>query len=338
MVKKKKFPLFPLLAALIVAGWALYQYGERWMRHILIYLSGADWAKELITSIPVTRRVAARFVAGETIEEAITAAATLHEKGMRVTLDYLGENVSIPDDAIAARSEIMRLLDQIAASGLPHASVSVKLTQLGLRISEELALENMRHLLTHAREQDNWIRIDMEESAVTDATLRVFRRLRQEFDNVGIVIQAYLHRSEDDVRELIAQGDPVRLCKGAYAEPPAVAFQDKEKTDANFIHLTKMMLGEEARQNGVYLGVATHDEAMIEATIDYVKEHGIPGDAFEFQMLYGIRRELQETLVDEGYRVRIYVPYGASWYAYFVRRLAERPANIWFFLSNFLRK
>ncbi|MCB8968290.1 MAG: proline dehydrogenase family protein [Chloroflexota bacterium] len=334
---KKRFSLFPLLIGFLITAWLLSQYGERWLRLLLIYFSQATWAKELVSSLPITRQVAARFVAGETRDDAIDTARDLRNKGMAVTMDFLGEHVSTPDEAIAARAEILRLLDDIERHELPNTNVSVKLSQLGLRISEDLALENMRQLLQHAQQYKNKIRIDMEESGVTDATLRVYRTLRQEFPNVGIVIQAYLFRTEADVQQLIAEGAWVRLCKGAYAEPPDVAFPNKADTDANFVKLTQMMLTDEARANGVYLGIATHDENMIQAAVEYAKAHQIPPSAFEFQMLYGIRRELQESLVQSGYQVRVYVPYGTAWYAYFVRRLAERPANLWFFVSNLLR-
>lgn len=336
-MNKTRFPLLPILLLLVAIG-AIFRFGERWLRLLLIYLSQATWAKELISGLPPTRVVASRFVAGETMDDAISTAQALNAKGMRVTMDLLGEHVTNPDEAIAARHEISRLLERIAASNLFDTNVSVKLSQLGMRISEELALENMRELLRCAQRLNNRIRIDMEESEVTDVTLRIYRRLRAEFPNVGIVIQAYLHRSEADVRQLIAEGAWVRLCKGAYAEPPHIAFADKADTDANYVRLTEMLLSPEARQKGVYLGVATHDEQMINATLAYVQEQGIPPEAFEFQMLYGIRRELQESLVQQGYRMRVYVPYGTAWYAYFVRRLAERPANLWFFASNLLKR
>lgn len=335
---KKQFSLFPLFIGFLIVVWLLYQYGERWLRLLFIYLSQAAWAKELVSSLPITRQVAARFVAGETRDDAMDTARELLNKGMSVTMDFLGEHVSTPDEAIAARAEILRLLDDIARNQLPNTNVSVKLSQLGLRISEELALENMRLLLQRAQQHNNKIRIDMEESGVTDVTLRIYRTLRQEFANVGIVIQAYLFRTEADVQQLIQEGAWVRLCKGAYAESPHVAFPHKADTDANFVKLTQMMLSDEARRNGVHLGVATHDENMIQAALDYAKEHHVPASAFEFQMLYGIRRELQESLVASGYQVRVYVPYGTAWYAYFVRRLAERPANLWFFVSNLLRR
>lgn len=335
---KKHSPLFPLFIGFLIFAGLLYRYGERWLRLLFMYFSQAVWAKEIISRFPVTRQVAGRFVAGETRDDAMDTARDLISKGMYVTMDFLGEHVSTPDEAIAARAEILRLLDDIERHQLPHTNVSVKLSQLGLRISEELALENMRQLLQRAQQYHNKIRIDMEESAVTDKTLRVYRALCQEFSNVGIVIQAYLYRTETDVQQLIAEGAWIRLCKGAYAEPPDVAFPNKADTDANFVKLTQMMLNDEAQAQGVYLGVATHDDKMVEAAIEYARKHGISPQAFEFQMLYGIRRDLQESLVQSGYQVRVYVPYGTAWYSYFVRRLAERPANLWFFVSNLIRK
>ncbi|MGB4869028.1 MAG: proline dehydrogenase family protein [Candidatus Promineifilaceae bacterium] len=269
----------------------------------------------------------------------MTAAKDLNAKGMKVTLDFLGESVNNPAEARAARDEILAILDAIKANGI-DGNVSVKLTQLGLRVDESLALDNVRRLLERAQIYNNKVRIDMEESAVTDVTLGVYRRLRDELGfghRVGIVIQSYLYRSEEDVAELVENGAWVRLCKGAYAEPADVAFAAKADTDRNYVKLTELMLSETARQKGVYLGVATHDEKMIQATLDYVKANGISPQEFEFQMLYGIRRELQEKLVADGYQVRVYVPYGTAWYPYFMRRLAERPANLWFFISNFLR-
>lgn len=336
---KKRFPLFPILIALVLLIWLAFKYGTRWLHLLLLYLSGAEWAREIASNVPLARRVALRFVAGEDIEAAIRAARELNDKGMSVTMDYLGENIVHARDAIAARDEITNLLDRIHETGV-DANVSVKLSQLGLKIDENLVLDNMRCILERAQRHGNQIRIDMEESALVDKTLGLYRTLRNDynFDNVGVVIQAYLYRSEADIRQLVAEGAWVRLCKGAYAEPPDVAFPDKADTDANFIKLTQLLLSEEARQNGVYAGIATHDEAMIQATIAYVQAHDIAPEAFEFQMLYGIRRELQESLVAAGYQMRIYVPYGTAWYAYFVRRLAERPANLWFFVSNLLRR
>lgn len=329
-----------LFLSLVATVLVFHRYGERWLHLLLLYLSKAAWARQLVTQINLARSVARRFVAGENIAEAIEVAQTLNAKGMSVTMDFLGESVTNPAEAAAARDEILAMLRAIHEKGI-EGNVSVKLTQLGLRINEAMALENMRVLLEQAQRYGNKVRIDMEESALTNATLAIYRRLRDEAGfghRVGVVIQAYLYRSAQDVAELVEEGAWIRLCKGAYAEPSDVAFPQKADTDANFIKLTQMMLNETAREKGVYLAVATHDERMIQATLDYVNAEGIDPEVFEFQMLYGIRRELQEKLVADGYRVRIYVPYGTAWYPYFMRRLAERPANLWFFVSNFLRK
>lgn len=314
------------------------RHGETALRSLLLYLSKAPWARETITHLPLARNVSARFVAGEEVQEAMRTTQALNAKGLRVTLDYLGESVTQVSEAAGARDQILHLLDVIHAHAV-DANVSVKLSQLGLRIDPEVAHANMRQILQHAGRYNNWVRIDMEESALTDQTLGLYRRLRQEdgLHNTGVVIQAYLYRSEDDVRDLIAEGARIRLCKGAYKEPTDRAFAHKEDTDANFIKLMQHLLSQEARANGVYPAIATHDEKMITATIDYVVAHQIPPSAFEFQMLYGVRRELQTSLRGQGYQVRVYVPYGTAWYPYFMRRLAERPANLWFFVSNFFK-
>ncbi|MCC6556641.1 MAG: proline dehydrogenase family protein [Polyangiaceae bacterium] len=264
--------------------------------------------------------------------------AELNRKGLLTTLDFLGESVTDPEEARRARDEILRLLEAIHAGD--HASgVSVKPSQLGIAIAPSLALENMRCLLQRARELDLFVRMDMEESALVDATLGIYRTLRQEgFENTGVVIQSYLYRSEADIQELVEMGASVRLCKGAYMEPPEVAFPQKKDTDANFIRLMKLLLGPRAQQNGVHAAMATHDEAMVQASIAFATEQALPHDAYELQMLHGVRRELQGRLAAQGHRVRVYVPYGAAWYPYLMRRLAERPANLWFFLSNLIRR
>jgi proline dehydrogenase len=333
--QRSRLPLF--LATLFLA-FLLYWHAERWLRLLFLYLSGAAWARNLVSTLRVAQAVAGRFVAGETVGEAMSVTRELNQAGMLVTLDYLGESVMDRAMAESARDEILHLLDCIEETGA-NANVSVKLSQLGVKIDRQLALDNMRQLLARAGRYHNRIRIDMEDSPLVDTTLDIYRTLRDEdgFDNAGVVIQSYLYRSEADVRRLIEEGAWVRLCKGAYAEPPEVAFPDKADTDRNFIHLMQLMLSEEARRRGVYLAVATHDEKMIEATCHFVTAQNIAVDAFEFQMLYGIRRELQESLRRQGYPVRIYVPYGSAWYPYFMRRLAERPANLWFFISNLLR-
>lgn len=329
----------PIFLSLILLAIGAYLYGERWLRHILIYLSHAGWARSLVSGLPIAQRVARRFVAGETMDEAMAATQALNARNLTVTLDYLGESVTDKSVAAASRDEILRLLDRINTTGV-DANVSVKLSQLGLRIHPDIALENSRQILDRARSYDNRVRIDMEESELVDKTLEIYRTLRDQmgFQNVGVVIQSYLYRSERDVARLIEEGAWVRLCKGAYAEPPEIAFPYKADTDANYVKLTQMMLSDEARANGVYLGIATHDEEMVNAALQFTESHGIPASEYEFQMLYGIRRDLQESLVERGYQVRTYVPYGTAWYPYFVRRLAERPANLWFFFSNLLRR
>jgi proline dehydrogenase len=328
----------PLIGAMILVALIFYRFGERWLRAILIYLSHAQWARNFVSNLGLAQRVARRFVAGESIDEAMAATRALNSRQMLVTLDYLGESVSEEQEATAAKDEILTLLDRIEAANVA-ANVSVKLSQLGLRIRPELALGNMRQILTRAQSYGNRVRIDMEESELVDVTLDIYRALREDFglDNVGVVIQSYLYRSESDVEKLISEGAWVRLCKGAYLEPPDIAFSEKADTDANYIKLTEMMLSEEARKNGLYLAIATHDEDMIHAALDYAKTNNLKPEKYEFQMLYGIRRDLQSWLVEQGYRVRVYVPYGTAWYPYFIRRLAERPANLWFFVSNFFR-
>ena len=327
-----------LLITLVIIGLLIW-FAEAWMRHTLLYLSTAAWARKLVSSIPVAQRMARRFVAGETIDDAVAITRELNSKGMPVTLNYLGESVSNTYEAMDARDEILRLLNRIHEEGL-DANVSVKPSQLGLELDEQLALDNLRILLERAHSLDNKIRIDMEDSAVVDATLDIYHALRYHygFDNVGVVIQSYLYRSEEDVRELIAEGAWVRLCKGAYMEPAEIAFSDKVDTDENYVYLTEMLLSEEARRNGVHMALATHDEKMIQAGLEYAETNDIDRASFEIQMLFGVRRELQESLSSQGYQVRIYTGYGAAWYPYFVRRLAERPANLWFIISNFLKR
>ncbi len=344
MANRKKSPnksliSIPFIVAFVLFCLLAYQNGAKWLRSFFSYLSRARWARNLVTGLSLAKQVSRRFVAGETIQEAVEAARILNKQGMSATLDFLGESVTDEEVAIASADEILALLDSIDASGV-NANVSVKLSQLGLRIDQKLALANMRRILERAQKYDNKVRIDMEESDLVDVTLALYRTLRDEegYDNVGVVIQSYLHRSAGDVEKLVDEGAWIRLCKGAYAEPPHVAFPKKADTDRSFAELTRFMLSDEARQNGVYLGIATHDPAMIDASLDYVNSNQVKAEEFEFQMLFGIRRELQKKLVEQGYQVRIYVPYGTAWYPYLVRRLAEHPANLWFFINNLFRK
>lgn len=330
--------LFSSLLFIPLTIFLLILFGESWLRYFLLYLSSASWARNLVSKMPLASSVARRFVAGETIEDALIATRELNNKGVAVTLDYLGESVTNIYEAMDARDEILLLLEKIDQQSL-NANVSIKLSQIGLKLDQQLALDNARMLLECAQSFNNKIRIDMEESQVVDITLDIYHALRYEhgFENVGVVIQSYLYRSEKDVQELIDEGAWIRLCKGAYMEPPEVAFPDKADTDLNYLKLMEMLLSHEAIEKGVYLGVATHDENMINGTISYVIDRNLSKDQFEFQMLYGIRRDLQDSLVNQGYKLRVYVPYGNAWYPYFVRRLAERPANLWFFVSNLIR-
>jgi proline dehydrogenase len=279
--------------------------------------------------------MSSRFVAGFRIEDALSAAEALGRQGLFVTLDSLGENVSSPPQARQAAQIYHWLLDALAASTL-DANVSLKLTQMGMDLGEEVAFEIVAGLVKQAAEANNFVRVDMEGSAYTQATIDLVRRLHTVPANrghVGIVIQAYLRRSAHDVETLLSDGIRIRLCKGAYKEPPEIAFPSKREVDQNFVALMKVLL-----KSGVYHGIATHDEAMIRATKEFVVAEGIDRSSFEFQMLYGIRRDLQRSLVQEGYHVRVYVPFGDQWYPYFMRRLAERPANVVFLARNFFRK
>ena len=327
------------LLAFIAFAISLYLYGEKWLRSFLIYLSTASWARKIATQAPFAQQVAGRFIAGETIDEAIAVTAELNQAGMSATINYLGESVSSPEECYAARDEILNLLDAINQTGV-DANVSIKPSQLGLHLDPTLLYDNMHVLLDRASQYNNKIRMDMEDYPTLDKTLEIYRCLRDEDGfghHVGVVIQAYLYRTEDDLAKLISEGAWIRLCKGAYAEPAEVAFAEKTETDANFVRMTQLLLSEDARENGVYTGFATHDEEMIMATIEFAKKNQISSSEYEFQMLHGVRRDLQTQLIAEGQQVRVYVPFGTAWYPYFVRRLAERPANMWFFVSNLLR-
>jgi proline dehydrogenase len=308
------------------------------LRIALLYLSRAAWARKLILAFPPTRRVARRFVAGEACEDVIAAIRSLNARGIAASANLLGEHVTTEHAAHRVADDYLLLLDYIHENGV-DSWISVKLTQLGLDISEELCLQNMRRILGHARERDIQVAIDMEGSAYTERTLTVFHVLHDEedYDNVRTVIQAYLYRSQEDIKTLIEHSAGVRLVKGAYQEPPEVAFPKKADTNANYVELMHMLLGGAAGNSG-YPAIATHDENMIEAAKQYAEALDISRDAYEFQMIYGVRSAMQNALAEEGYRMRVYVPYGTEWYPYFMRRLAERPANLWFFMSNLLRE
>jgi proline dehydrogenase len=278
------------------------------------------------------QRLSRRFVAGETLSDALAVGRKVNAEGISLTLDHLGENVTSLAEADGSRDAYLRALDQIHAADI-EGNVSLKLTQFGMDLSEEACRANVTQVVRKAAALGSFVRVDMESSAYTDRTLRLVYDLHAETGAVGAVIQAYLHRSEADVRMLCARKIRVRLCKGAYLEPHAVAFAKKSDVDINYIHLMQILLGE-----GVYPAIATHDLRMIDATREYAAVNAIEPDRFEFQMLYGIRRDLQRELVRDGYRLRLYVPFGKAWYPYFMRRLAERPANVFFLLRNLLRK
>jgi proline dehydrogenase len=307
------------------------------MRAMLLKLSQNHAMQSAFSRYRFAQRAARRFIAGERLDEAIAVVRELNAKNILATLDHLGENTTNEREAIAAADEYLKILDAIAQTGV-QSEISLKLTQMGLDISYELCLQNMRRIVERARQYKNFVCIDMESSAYTDRTLDLYETLRREgFDNVGPVIQAYLRRSERDVERIIEWGARVRLCKGAYQEPPEIAFPNKRDVDANYVKLLEKLFSPRAREKGVYPAIATHDEKIIRWALQYVREHQIPTDRFEFQMLYGIRRDLQIQLAQAGYRVRVYVSYGTHWYPYFMRRLAERPANVFFVVKNLIR-
>jgi len=307
------------------------------LRAFFIYLSKLHWMRSLILKLGFTRKASRRFVAGETAQAAIEVVRRLNRQNILATLDHLGEDVHTEADARNARDDYVHLLDLIHQRGVP-SHVSLKLSQFGLDVSGDVCRELVASVIEKAAQVGTFVRIDMEDSSHTERTLAVYRDMRQKYSNVGIVIQAYLYRTEGDIRGLVNDSiATVRLCKGAYKEPASIAFPRKADVDANMVRLMQFMLGDEAQAHGTHLAMATHDVKMIEATKKFVAEHNISKDAFEFQMLYGIRRDLQQRLAAEGYKMRVYVPYGNEWYPYFMRRLAERPANIWFILSNFFR-
>lgn len=306
------------------------------MRDAFLALSTNSAARNAVIGFPLSRKMTRRFVAGETLDDAVRAVKQLNREGLLVTLDHLGESVATADDARRAKDDYLVALDAIAQNQL-QSHVSVKLTHMGLDIDPELCLDNMRQIVGKAQQLGTKTRIDMEASARTQITLNIFKTLREEYDNVGIVIQAYLFRSEADMQELFKMGARVRLCKGAYKEPPDISFELKKDTDANYLKLSEIFLGSNGSYTGAHLALATHDEKIIVWAKQYIKDHNVPYDRFEFQMLYGIRSDLQRQLVQEGYAMRVYVPYGSQWYPYFMRRLAERPANVVFLMSNFFK-
>ncbi len=302
-------------------------------RAALMFLSRREGLKDVATHVPALARVARRFIAGERLEDAVAAVKELNARGLTVSFDHLNETVRDPTEAAEEVREYLRLLariDQVGARG----NVSLKLTQCGLLFDRELALANARQVVAEAARRHTFVRIDMEQSAVTQPTLDIVRALHREFGqaHVGAVLQSSLYRTEADAHALCAEGIRIRLCKGAYLEGPDVAYPDKRDVDESYLRTMRVLL-----DSRLYHGIATHDERMIDETLAYARQKGLEPGTFEFQMLYGIRRDLQERLVKEGHPVRVYVPYGTHWYPYFMRRLAERPANVWFVLKNFFQ-
>lgn len=320
------------------------------LRSFFIYLSKAAWAQKLFTNWSFAWRAASRFVAGETAADAIRAIRELNEKCINATLDQLGEHTSTIEEADKATDDILHILDEIDKAGV-RTNVSIKLTQIGMGLDEEICRQNLVRILEQVRKHGNFVRIDMEDTPYTDITLSLYYAMLQRgftVNQVGLVVQSYLYRTEADVRKLLEYSTHLRLVKGAYKEPSDKAFPKKADVDANFDLLTKLMIDGACKVEANRISadgrvppipaIATHDEKRIAFAKQYAEKVGLPREALEFQMLYGIRRDLQEQLVKQGYPVRVYVPFGTHWYPYFMRRLAERPANIWFFVSNYLKK
>jgi proline dehydrogenase len=302
-------------------------------RNALIWLSRQEGLKDLATRIGYFKRLTTRFVAGDDIDETISYIRQINAENCTASFDHLNEAVGSAGEAEQEVAEYLNILAKIDEQRV-RSNVSIKLTQFGLGLDPELAYQNARRVVEEAHRRGNFVRVDMEDSAVTQVTIDIFKRLRSEFDlnTVGIVLQSYLYRTFEDAQELLKLPARIRICKGAYNEPPEVAFPAKKDVDANYVKVMQLLLG-----SGIYHGIATHDPKMVDATVNFATREGIGKEKFEFQMLYGIRRDLQRQLARDGFNVRIYVPYGKHWYPYFMRRLAERPANIWFVLKNLAR-
>ena len=299
-------------------------------RNALLWLSQRGGLKNFATNFGPFKKLTTRFVAGDTIDDVVPIIRQLNAENCTASFDHLNESVGTAAEAEQEVNEYQNLLAKIEESGI-RSNVSIKLTQFGLGLDPELAYTNARRIVEDAHRRGNFVRVDMEGSDVTQVTIDIFKRLRAEFglDDVGIVLQSYLHRTYADAQDLVKLPARIRICKGAYNEPPEVAFPDKKKVDANYVKVMQLLLS-----SGTYHGIATHDPKMVDATIDFATREGIGKEKFEFQMLFGVRRDLQRQLSRDGFNVRIYVPYGKHWYPYFMRRLAERPANVWFVLKN----
>jgi proline dehydrogenase len=300
------------------------------LRSTFLYLSRNQMLRRWMEGSHLSQKITRRFVAGETLQEELDICQKLYQDGIFSTLDHLGENVSTLDEASASCDVYVNVLEQIGAAKLP-STIAIKLTQFGMDLSEQACLDNVRRLEAKSKEVGSRVEIDMESSAYAERTIALAVQAGQECGCVRVCVQAYLFRSAADIERLNAAAVPVRLVKGAYREPSSVAFPRKADVDRNYVTLMKTLL-----DKGTYPALATHDERIIEEALEYVEGRGIRRDSFEFQMLYGIRRDLQQRLIRGGYRLRLYVPYGTEWYPYFMRRLAERPANLWFVLRNLL--
>lgn len=302
---------------------------------LILRAAGLSFVEKMVRRSFLFRPLVTRFIAGDTLEEALEASRKLSDRGLFVTLDYLGENATNKEEALQAVAMYRQILDAIAASPLKddRLNMSIKLTQCGFDQGDDFAEENYRGVLARAKEAGTFVRVDMESSAYTERTLQMIERVFSDYPNTGTVLQSYLYRSMDDTRRMIALGARVRVVKGAYLEPAEVAHPEKSKVDEVFVEMSKLLMKE-----GNYPAIATHDEKIIRELKEYAAREGIGKERYEFQMLYGIRRDLQEGLVAEGHRVRVYVPYGDAWYPYFTRRLAERPANSLFILRSLFRR
>ena len=317
------------------------------LRTFIIYLSKAAWAQNLVTNWGFAWRTASRFIAGTKLDQAMNVVRELNAKGINATLDHLGEHTNTPEEAQQATEDIFATLDALGADPAARGNVSIKLTQIGLGLDESICAQNLERILARAKRNNTFVRIDIEDTPYTDKTINLYYAMREKgYENVGMAVQSYLFRAEADTRRLAQDGVPIRLVKGAYKEPPDKAFPKKADVDANYDLLSKILIdasiafNTRLSSNGrvpAIPAIASHDEKRIAFAKSYAEKAGLPKEGLEFQMLYGIRRDLQEQLAKEGYPVRVYVPFGTHWYPYFMRRLAERPANIWFFVSNFFK-
>ena len=299
-------------------------------RSALIWLSRQEGLKDFATGFKLFKKLTTRFVAGDTIDEVIPIIHEINAENSTASFDHLNESVESAAEAEREVEEYLNILAKIDEKRV-RSNVSIKLTQFGLGLDPEMAYRNARRVVEEAQRRGNFVRVDMEDSKVTQVTIDIFKRLRAEFglNDVGIVLQSYLYRTYADAQELVKLPARIRICKGAYFEPPEVAYAEKKDVDANYVKVMQLLLA-----SGIYHGIATHDPKMIDATIDFATREGIGKEKYEFQMLFGVRRDLQRQLARDGFNMRVYVPYGKHWYPYFMRRLAERPANIWFVLKN----